>query len=362
MRERWFFRAIDTWFFRDGTPFLQGEQGPLSPRSHFPPPHMTLQGAIRIALAKRYGWPKRPWPDELGTNNEMGQIRVIGPYLIWNGKWLYPAPHVLFSHGDDYGLLKVGTAVDTDLGKVHLMELPQNVKGGKPLQAWLTSAGMQAVLEGHSPKKEHVYLPKQLWKEEHRIGIGRDNLNRKTIDGQLYSHFQIRPHPDLEVVVDVEGIPPSWPMVENEPMPFGGEGRMAAVRIEPADGSIIPPMPNLKLTNGWIHFTLSLLTPGYVEQPKEAIEKGDLEVPGGIPGELITASITPLQQVGGWDSIEHCSRPLKPILPSGSTWFFRARKEEKERLEQLHGALCGPHTLWGQGQLVIGTWYEEATT
>ena len=80
----WTFRALDALFFRDGTPFHQGEGGFVQPKGTFPPTIMTLQGAIRTALAGWRGWdPGREtdWPAELGGPEDRGVLQLYGPYL-----------------------------------------------------------------------------------------------------------------------------------------------------------------------------------------------------------------------------------------------------------------------------------------
>ena len=63
----WRFRALDTLFFRDGTPFNMEETG-VAPQGVFPPSIFTLQGAIRAAMAHfiKQWVPGKEWPKELG--------------------------------------------------------------------------------------------------------------------------------------------------------------------------------------------------------------------------------------------------------------------------------------------------------
>ncbi len=86
--------------FSDGTPFHLGEGGSVQPRGSFPPSMMPLQGPIRTALARGRGWrPNHPnrWPEELGTPDDLGDLRLRGPFLRFGGEpRLYPIPLVLF--------------------------------------------------------------------------------------------------------------------------------------------------------------------------------------------------------------------------------------------------------------------------
>lgn len=366
MRECWTFRAVDTLFFRDGTPFQQGEQGSSYPKSHFPPTFMTLQGAIRATLARRTGWSpggKCKWPEELGTPDDLGQLHLEGPYLQYQGKRLYPAPFVLFGKLGRESLTRLflGKPVDCDLGEqIRLPQLPSGKKGA-PLQVWLTCEGMEAVLNGNIPSEDQIYQPEDLWQEEQRVGISRDNRTRRVEEGQLYSITHVRPHSDLQVVIEVDGVPDTWDTIEHDIIPLGGEGRFASVEIsQGSENRYLPAMPKLDISpDGSVLFTVSLLSPSYFQNLKQAIEKGKLEVPSEILGTFVSASMGKVIQVGGWDLVNRQSRPLKPLLPGGSTWFFKGDQEHLKEIAALHGTFCGLEGLWGCGKMVIGKWKEQ---
>ena len=91
--EIWDFTLLDTGFFRSGQPFHAGEGGHSRINSCFPPPMNTLQGAIRSTLAAANGWrPGLNWPEELGDSDCLGSLSLKGPFLITEGKPLFPAP------------------------------------------------------------------------------------------------------------------------------------------------------------------------------------------------------------------------------------------------------------------------------
>ena len=79
---------VDTWFFRDGTPFTKGDSPQENVGSLFPPPPATVVGALRAALARSRGWGGRgSWPPEiceiLGDGpDDLGQLRFDGPFLL----------------------------------------------------------------------------------------------------------------------------------------------------------------------------------------------------------------------------------------------------------------------------------------
>lgn len=361
MNTSWRFTALDTLFFRDGTPFHQGETGNILPGSLFPPPITTLQGAIRTALARSKGWiPGKDWPAELGTPNDLGQLRLAGPYLRYAGERLYPIPSLYFGEkgktGWEIERLVPGSEVECDLGKVRLPMFKQQTQRKRGLlDLWVTQEGLEAVLQGRFPTSPQMLEHDQLWKDEQRIGIMRDYETRVAKDQHLYSLSHVRPQAKLEVEVEVWGIPEDCNLEEIQFVPLGGEGRFARVHLSEISQSF-PRMPELiPSQDGQIRFTVSLLTPGRYEDPNLVVRSG----PPGVPGRCISASIGKAMQIGGWDLVKKKPRKLTPLLPPGSTWFFEAEAHQLEEIRQVHGLHQGEQTEYGMGQLVVGIWKEE---
>lgn len=212
----WTFHPLDTWFFRKGMPFHQGESSAVQPESGFPPPMQTLQGAIRTTLARRQGWvPKKPLPHPLGCWDDLGDLRLLGPFLKWQETLLYPVPYSLVGKKDQTGAwqltrLKPGSEVETDLGMVRLPVPEDDSIKGKHLEAWLTLQGINEILAGEIPPSEAIITPEDLWKAERRVGIMRDEKTRTAKDHHLYTSIHTRPEEGLSVVVGVDGVPSDW--------------------------------------------------------------------------------------------------------------------------------------------------------
>jgi len=361
----WTFRALDALFFRDGTPFHQGEGGFVQPKGTFPPTIMTLQGAIRTALARWRGWePGREtdWPAELGGPEDLGDLKLYGPYLQLGERVLYHAPLLLFGKKKEQTWeitrLVPGSKVCCDLGRdIRLPRLVFPVEGGDPLDAWLTCEGLEEVLANGIPKKHQIYSHDELWKEERRVGLERERDKRTAKDHHLYGITMIRPMQNVCLVVCVDGIPDDWDLPERAVLPLGGEGR--AVEATITKGQSIngwPKRPELMEDgDGLIRFTVTLLTPGWYEDPEAVIRSG----PPEVPGRCVSACLGKMMQIGGWDMRNGCPRPLWPVLPPGSTWFYEAPASERHRIEELHGKVTGPRSRYGMGQLLIGTWSEK---
>ena len=119
----WMFSALDTLFFRDAAPFNSEEGGQSGVSGVFPTFMTTLQGAVRSALAYGQGWtPEKPqkWPQELGSHDKLGDLKLRGPYLMCNESYLFPAPLFLMQKklaGEiSYARLVPGEKVECDLG------------------------------------------------------------------------------------------------------------------------------------------------------------------------------------------------------------------------------------------------------
>ena len=68
---------LDTWFFRDGTPFTADSAPQEDVRSLFPPHPPTVAGALRAALALSRGWSGRGrWSQEIAGVLGDGPERV----------------------------------------------------------------------------------------------------------------------------------------------------------------------------------------------------------------------------------------------------------------------------------------------
>jgi CRISPR-associated protein Cmr3 len=367
----WAFGSLDTFFFRDGTPYNAGEGGATGIKSAFPPYMTTLQGAIRTALAMGQGWtPSRPegWPAELGGPDDLGDLRLQGPYLRYMGRYLFPLPLVVvkgsWKKEKVYTRLVPGGEADCDLGRIRLPALKQPVEGAKTLEgAFVTQRGLETILAGGVPESDELYShrgdegednQRQLWHREPRVGIGRDANTRTAIDGRLYSIEHIRPDPDLSVVVRVAGLPAGWHQAVPKVIPLGGERRVARVEIEP-DAGILPEMGKLEKNGDKLRFTATLMTP-YRGRDREEVQRCIRGGPPGIPGQCISACIGRVGQLGGWDLVRHYPRPLQPLLPAGSTWFYEADPAALPDVKKVHGR-CADSL--GFGQIIIGRWEER---
>ena len=386
MTTAWYrFEAADVLFFRDGRPFNQGDPAQMAITSLFPPHPTTAVGALRAALARGLGWSgRRRWgkddsgkdiTETLGDGGELKQagLQFRGPYLVHDVAGpLFPAPALLVR--ETTGARRLcrlgpGTGRDCDLGTSVRLAEPKGADGKvKPVTgAWLTREGMRRVLNGGVPARAEIYLAdddendvgERLFAREVRIGLARDAKTRTATQGALYTAGFVRPQAgeDVGLVVGVEGL--TNPPPPASPIPLGGEGRFAWVEsTKSLDLPAAPPPEDFKRATRKdgvvLLYTVTLITPAHLPDPWP--EPG--KPLAGLPGRIVCACHERPLMVGGWASRDVTTdwgpRPLKAMLPAGSTWFLEA-----ETLRKLNGKHIGDHQDWGYGQILIGTWQDD---
>ncbi len=378
------FRALDTFFFRDGTPFHAEEPG-VTPQGVFPPSMFTLQGAIRAALAYHIKkWvPGKRWPEELGSvetegrpteelrkkwaePDELGCLQLSGPYLQVDGKRYFPAPLLLIGRKEEkcWKLTRLKPTEShymSDLEeKLKFLEPEKKIPDSKLIAGWLDGGGMEAVLNGEVSDPQSLLIPGDKWKSERRVGIMREENKRTAKDHHLYTITHIRPEQDVEVVVEVS-MNKDWQPLGKIMNPLGGEGRFAEVMVEEAgQHADFPKMPEAEqflAQDGKLRFTVSLLTPARYSDMKKAVLEGPPKIKDILKSaRCVSASVGKAIQVGGWNVVANWPRTLQSFLPVGSTWFYEASMDELPELARLHGTLTGKLKAYGMGQIVIGTW------
>ena len=367
---------VDSWFFRDGTPFTAGSAPQDRVTSLFPPYPPTVVGALRAALALEQGWSGRGrWQRELdavlgdGPNN-LGALSFDGPFLVQNDEPLFPAPrHLLGSHESEGWipriLLQPGPPVGCDLGKaVRLPEMPGttdtsatlNLKPGD--DEWLTLAGLNAVLRGQLPNRRDVVSGACLWSVEARIGLKRDQHLRSAEEGMLYSTRHVRPQPGVALGERMYGLPTDWHLPCHRLVSLGGESRLAECRGWDAAMPLLAPM---ELMTANKRLTLVALSPldleAAVVRGQQPLEIGGITEAGAIHVDVVSACLDRPQRIGGWDSLGRCPLPLRSILPPGSVLFCTISSHGSVNLAPSSGMIhVGSRQEWGFGLVAPGPW------
>ena len=377
------FTPIDTWFFRESRPHDAVGASVLS--SLFPPPIKTLIGTVRSFLGDsiEINWktliseiyPDFNFTQALGNNNGLGKLSVRGAWVCKENQRLYPAPFYLMHKDEDFMRLQIGDKVECDLGNVRLPELPKGNAGYKGLeQTWITREGWQTLLQGETPVKEELIQAKDLFQNEPRLGIARNNQTRSALEGKLYQTQHLRLENDVTIELDVKGLNEALaeklPVeTKHEILRLGGEGRMAVLAKKShyllLPTLIIDKQPLKKII---IHF----ITPAYFggQMFPENFDKHEIDGQTVWQGKLLdieliieAAVIGKAHREGGWDMQKHQPRSVKSYIPVGSAWFCRVVTEisNEDLLEKLHGQSIGAEIEWGRGQILIGLWNDTKT-
>jgi CRISPR-associated protein Cmr3 len=370
------FSALDTLFFREPRPFEAIGGSELA--SVFPPPPRTMAGAIRSAIGDALGADWNAFHEDhaeytvggfnlhdiIGYGDDLGRLSVNGIWLSEKGRRLYPPPLFLLRKDNALRRFQIGSGEQTCLGKVRLPKLPRGCEGFITLEnVWLTSAGLEKALAGGLPDSADIRQGQDLFCEEPRLGIARDNSRRTVKIGLLYQSRHIRPHKKavLSIEVDVSGL--DGIAIDSRTVRLGGQGRLAG--IETATSAPFPSQPSpSRSTYGLI---LTLLTParfgeqswlpaGFQPQQMEGARVWQGEI-NSISLTVHCAVIGKATREGGWDMAAHAPRPVQSLIPAGSAWYCTVDdKDFVKAIKTLHGEQIGEDSRLGRGRIVCGLW------
>ena len=372
-------QPLDTLFFRDGRPYNQKETTQIAVPSLFPPSPPTVVGAVRAAAARALGWEGRGnWGPEierhLGDRQGLGPLSFRGPYVLRNGRPLFPAPAHLVGRrrgeGDevtfeDLALLRPGPRRNCDLGRevqLPVPPAPTDGEGGGSLKScWVTRGGLSRILAGAVPEPGELVDWNELWCLEPRVGIERDYERHTTGEAALYSPLHVRLRRGVTLALHVDGLSrEALAALTETPVPLGGESRACWVDIdEEGHGDLLPASPELEVTGDAVRYIAVILSPLPADEPP---------MPGmrylDLPGRIVSACLPRPQLWGGWDGLDRRPRPLKPHVAPGSVLFLEAGVEELPRIRALHGKSVAPTELrpWGFGIVAVGRWPKDEPT
>lgn len=362
-------QPVDTWFFRDGTPFSMGNAPQENVSSVFPPHPATVVGAIRASIARSKGWDGRGrWGQDISEvigdgPGDLGRVAFDGPFLLREGQPLFRLPRHVLGRADGTAwkpgaFLRPGAPVTCDLGEaVRLPEVagaPNDVHELKPGDGWwMTRRGLDEVLNGRLPGDAELVPHGCLWSGEPRIGLQRDTSTRTAGDGKLYSTRHVRPLSGVSLGVRIAGLPSGWTPPFGQPLTLGGEGRLAECREWSADLAL--PMPSREIEAAR---TVTVVALSPVDLPQDVCaglqplnDLGDARV--------VSACLERPQRVGGWNSLARSPLPLRCVLAPGSTLFCEIRDSMRfaETVAASDGLVrIGLRQRWGFGLVALGVW------
>lgn len=361
--EKLLFEPLDTLFFRDGSPFNQGE-GNFGVESLFPPSPLTLVGAARVAWARNKGWSgKGRWLDQIGTNlggdgDVLDGLHFRGPMLELDKEAIFPVPATLTgktvsgSSPQNIALLKPGPVLRCDLGDVRLPvpNVPDHdrIEGRKLLDGWwLTRSGFGRVLQGKLPQRSDFVSQSCLWSNESKVGNQIRPETGVTEEGMLYSTRHIRLNPRVRLVMGIKAELDGFP--SETLVALGGEARGCWLKRE--NSGLGLPLPSVFVHRNKLQYAVHILSPLNPEHPPEPGQPFE-----GLPGKIISACLRPLNDGAVGDSTRFEPLPMKPHLAPGSVLFLEADTSDKQRIVTLHGKNIGQRSSWGFGLIAIGEW------
>ncbi len=372
---------LDTLFFRESRPF--DTIGGTELISVFPPSPRTVLGALRTAIGDALGadWNQfrdnvdyalpdgRKLREMIGYADNLGNLSLDGLCLSLNGERLYPLPLFLM-HREEKGQnllarLRIGTAMETHIGRVYLPEIPERAKGYRSIKgAWLTRSGLEKILMGSLPGIKELHTEQTLLSREPRLGIARDNSTRTVENSLLYQTCHIRPKSGLAIEVDISGL--NGVEIENRIVRLGGEGRIAAISSLGLPKPPAKPEVNKTATQGLI---LILLSPARFKNEEgnwlpEGFKLKELKgvhvwqgVIEGIALTLHAAVLGKAQREGGWNMLKRKPRDVQSLIPSGSSYYCAVDDGNiAKAIDVLQGKYIGEDRKFGRGVIACGLW------
>lgn len=337
------FTPYDTLFFRGGKPFTMGDDNWSD--FIFPPNPSTLYGAVRSWLIFERGslkdFKEGRLKEDLGTVEDKGKLRIKGPFLIEEGKLLFPLPQDLlvcknanvkeknFTHRlsmlkkpgifvSDYNLENILITKDNDLIEA---------------DGFLEELYFKEYLEGKNSvrlkPKDKVFLL------ESKIGIARDNKTKTAKEGCLYNIPMVRLKDKVSIAFKLEEVEATSVRFS---MKFGGEGKI--VEVERLEKNPIKEIEEININDIVKNniFKLYLATPAIFEKGylPSWIDENTFEGEyNGVKLRLICCVVGKSRPVGGWDIAKNEPKPMYRAVPAGSVYYFEIINGSLEDLKRL---------------------------
>ncbi len=343
--------AVDTVSFRGNTGFSNG--GTVG-RSMMPPWPSTLSGALRSWILASSGAldalrasdkvPAGPVRDALGERPAEGggPFRVTDVGLLHAGRCGFPVPADLEVREDaetgdlvatrlvPFAPAGVGARTGAPLPMVPVLK---SAKPAKPVRdAWISSEGLRAHLEGQEVSGEHLVRSSRLWRSEFRVGVALDPILRSAEEGRLFTTERLRlvheaqqgtRWDDVELFVrvvgagDTLGDRPFW-------LRLGGDGSLGRAHLLEED---LPGAPWAYAPADARAFRIVMATPGLFRGGWLPAEQRDGKAPlieiDGLKAKILCAAVPRGGAVSGWDVRNHKPKPLVRSVPAGAVYWCK---------------------------------------
>lgn len=334
-------KAADTLSFKDGKPFLMGEETYAD--AVFPPLPSVLYGFLRNLYITNQNINLHQDVKtfaNLHPVKESLNLEILKNQLLIGDQLLFPLP-------EDVKFRKLSTPIRHEC---HYTELKKSIftrnehkmpeylldpAGGKPesnTNLYLTYSGMVKYASGASASEllhEIIYLPNYIT-NEYKVGMGREKDTKTAEEGKLYTVKMIRPETDkgpLSFFIEYKGIP----LIENEVGRLGSDGKIGFLEVCQINSDIKAPV--LKSSDNMVKMLLT--SPGIFNngwQPSIIPEK--IKIIAFSSGRPLT--------VGGWDMAAKRPKPMLTAVPAGAIYVLSGATEDlQEFITNYHGKVIG---------------------
>ncbi len=211
---------------------------------------------------------------------------------------------------------------------------------GKPAGGyWLTQAGWEKYLTGHTPDAAHLVKSSALWAIDPRVGVGLDADTRRAAEGRLFSVQAVAMKPGVGFLAAVRGATPP----ADGTLRLGGDGRAAAVhavaaRLPEADYEALASARRCRLV-----LTVPGIFPGGWKLP--GMDDHGVFQLGEVRGRVVCAAVPRFEVVSGWDLAKRQPKTAQRAAPAGSVYWLEDLKATPEALRKL-----AAEGLWGENR------------
>lgn len=200
---------------------------------------------------------------------------------------------------------------------------------------WLSEAGWRKYLDGQTPNADDLVESGQLWRIDHRVGVGLDVEQRSAADGRLFSMQAVAMKKrelagfDVGFVASVSGAAtPQAGLLR-----LGGDGRGAALHAAMLTAVQIDLVALARAGRCRIVLT----SPGVFENgwclPGVALDH-QLNL-CGVQGRLVCATVPRFETISGWDLAQRKPKPASRAVPAGSVYWIDDLKATPAALGKL---------------------------
>jgi CRISPR-associated protein Cmr3 len=373
-----FIEPLDVLFLRGNKLF--GDPGSYG-EALVPPWPSVAAGALRSRMLVDAGIDPAAFARGEASHEALGTPSRPGPFVL-------TAFHVARRYGD--GRIEVLIAPPADLvigeeGKLPVVKalrpsvpaaglqssaslaqlavLPEANRSKPAGGYWLTESGWHKYLRAELPAAGDLVKADNLWRFEHRVGVGLDVAQRRAAEGRLFSVQAVAPVKRGNVVgKDKDGDSPKLAdydvgfvaRVAGATLPssglvrLGGDGRAAVLHAVTTS----LPEPDYEALAAKRRCRLVLTTPGvfglHQREAAQSPQAGWLP-PGcsplsdgawrfdlaGVKARLVCAAVPRYEVVSGWDLARRQPKPALRAVPAGSVFWFDDIEAGPEALRKL---------------------------